>query len=92
MKLYGVYEGDTVSLVMMDHPSNLNYPTYWHARTYGLFSANPFGAKDFTGGEEELNFILKPGKNQTFRHRLFIKSGKDFPAEEIEKEWAKFIE
>ena len=55
-----VTEGDTVSLVIMDHPSNLNHPTYWHARTYGLFSANPFGVKDFTRGEDELNFNDRP--------------------------------
>lgn len=90
MKLFGVNGSDTVSLVMMDHPSNLNYPTYWHARTYGLFSANPFGVKDFTRGEDELNYVLRAGESQTFRHRLFIKSGKDFPAAEIEAEWTKF--
>jgi hypothetical protein len=90
MKLYGVKEGDTVSLVIMDHPSNLNYPTYWHARTYGLFSANPFGVRDFTRGEKELNYILKAGEELTFKHRLFIKSGNGFPAAEIEEEWTEF--
>jgi len=90
MKLYAVNEGDTISLVMMDHPSNLNHPTYWHARTYGLFSANPFGVKDFTGGEDELDYVLKEGESQTFRHRLFIKSGRDFTADEIEAEWKRF--
>lgn len=90
MKLYGVNGGETVSLVIMDHPSNLNYPTYWHARTYGLFSANPFGVRDFTEGAEELNFILKAGETVTFKHRLYIKSGEGFPAAEIEEEWTKF--
>jgi hypothetical protein len=32
---------------MMDHPSNPRFPTYWHARDYGLFSLNPFGVRDF---------------------------------------------
>ena len=61
MKLYGVSGSDTVSIVFMDHPSNPNYPTFWHARDYGLFSANPFGQKDFTQGKEEFNFKLKTG-------------------------------
>ena len=90
MKLYGVNLGDTVSLVMMDHPSNLNHPTYWHARTYGLFSANPFGVKDFTRGEEELNFVLKSGEKVSFKHKLLIKSGQGIPATKIEEEWSKF--
>lgn len=92
MKLYGVSGSDTVSIVFMDHPSNLNYPTFWHARDYGLFSANPFGEKDFTNGKEVLNFKLKKGESVTFRHRLFIKSGNDFIPSEIEKYWKDFSE
>jgi len=92
MELYGISGGDTVSIVFMDHPSNLNYPTYWHARDYGLFSANPFGEKDFTEGKKELNFKLKKGDSVTFRHRLFIKSGMEFTRAEIEKEWKEFSE
>jgi hypothetical protein len=92
MNLYGTQGPDTLSLVIMDHPSNLNYPTYWHARTYGLFSANPFGVKDFTEGEEELNFILKAAETLTFRHRLYIKSGNEFSAPEIEANWKEFTE
>jgi len=92
MNLYGTQGPDTLSLLIMDHPSNLNYPTYWHARTYGLFSANPFGVKDFTKGEEELNFILKAGETLTFKHRLYIKSGEDFPVQEIEEAWKDFTE
>ncbi len=92
MNLYGAKGSDTISLVIMDHPANLNYPTYWHARTYGLFAANPFGVKDFTKGEKELNFILKSGETQTFRHRLFIKSGEMAVPLEIEKYWKDFSE
>lgn len=92
MKLYGTSGPDTLSLVIMDHPSNLNYPTYWHARTYGLFSANPFGVKDFTKGEEKLNLILEAGETLTFKHRLYIKSGNGASAAEIETRWTEFIE
>ena len=40
--------GKPASVTMMDHPSNHNHPTHWHARTYGLLTANPFGEKSFT--------------------------------------------
>ena len=33
------------------------YPTYWHARGYGLFAANPLGQAVFSEGKEKLNFI-----------------------------------
>ena len=32
-----------MTIAIFDHPGNVNYPTYWHARGYGLFAANPLG-------------------------------------------------
>lgn len=90
MKLYGHTSGDTISIVFMDHPSNPVFPTYWHARDYGLFAANPFGVKDFTKGKETLNFSLKEGEKMSFRHRIYIKSGKGISVHEAEKEWQAF--
>ena len=75
MNLHGVVEGENVSVVVCDHPKNLSYPTWWHARGYGLFSANPFGAKDFTGGKEQLNFSLPPHESISFRYRIIVASG-----------------
>ncbi len=75
MDLYGSIGTEKVSLVICDHPKNLNYPTYWHARGYGLFAANPFGVKDFTAGKEELNFQLPAGKSFTLRYRIIISTG-----------------
>ena len=43
--LYGKKNKDSISIAIIDHPSNPGYPTYWHARGYGLFAANPFGQK-----------------------------------------------
>jgi hypothetical protein len=43
----GPVEGETVGVCMMDHPTNPRYPTHWHVRAYGLFTANPFGLHDF---------------------------------------------
>lgn len=75
MDLYGRIGNETVSLVVCDHPSNQSYPTYWHARGYGLFSANPLGAIDFTQGKEKINFNIPKGKSATFRYRVIVNSG-----------------
>ena len=45
--LTGNTEGHTVTIAIFDHPGNPNYPTYWHARGYGLFAANPLGQHIF---------------------------------------------
>lgn len=85
MNLYGNVGDEKISLVICDHPDNQSYPTYWHARGYGLFSANPFGAKDFTNGKEVLNVRLFAGKSITFKYRLVISSNKHFNAAEIDE-------
>ena len=41
--------GKTVGIAMFDHPSNVRFPTHWHARTYGVFTANRFGTDHFKG-------------------------------------------
>ncbi len=49
---------EPVTVLILDHPSNVGYPTYWHARGYGLFAANPLGQKALSDGKETLNFAL----------------------------------
>jgi len=41
--------GKTVGIALFDHPSNERFPTHWHARTYGLMTANRFGTDHFKG-------------------------------------------
>jgi len=78
-----------ITIAMIDHPKNPGFPTYWHARGYGLFAANPLGQKVFSGGKETLNFTLEPGASATFRYRVMVVDGKA-PADRIEREYAAF--
>ena len=82
MKLASEINGEQVALVIIDHPSNPGYPTYWHARGYGLFAANTLGQKVFSKGENELNFTLKKGESVTFKYRLVV-AGTDLSDEQI---------
>jgi len=84
MKLSGVINGEKVAIIIFDHPGNAGYPTYWHARGYGLFAANTLGQKVFSKGEKEMNFSIGNGESATFRYRLAIFSGEP-TLEEIEK-------
>ena len=83
MELNGSIGDEKISLIICDHPKNQSYPTYWHARGYGLFAANPLGLKDFTKGKEELNFLIPAGKSTTFRYRVIVNSGAYLSAGEI---------
>src|SRR5262245_30134099 len=90
MTLSGNVKGEDVAIAIFDHPKNTTYPTYWHARGYGLFAANPFGAKEFTKGATTLNYTLEPGQKVTFRFRVLINSGK-LTKEQTETLYQQFL-
>ena len=73
-KVYGKMGNDSISIAIIDHPENPNYPTFWHARGYGLFAANPLGEKIFTNGKSSKNLQLQKGASVTFRYRIVIDS------------------
>jgi len=83
--LKGQKSGKEITIGIFDHPSNVGYPAYWHARGYGLFSINPLGRKIFSNGKEELNFSLKPGASVTFRYKVLIASGTKVTNDEMNK-------
>ena len=92
-KAYGKMGMDSVSISIIDHPSNPNYPTFWHARGYGLFAANPLGEKVFTNGKSAKNLHLKKGESVTFKYRIIIQDDKKtFTPKELDniaKQFAK---
>jgi hypothetical protein len=90
MALTGHVGDENVVLLLLDHPQNPGYPTYWHARGYGLFAANPFGPKAFSNGTEaERPYSIEAGQSAVFRHRLVILPG-PFSAEKAEAAWKDF--
>jgi hypothetical protein len=80
MILQGTKDGQAITIGIIDHPRNIGYPTYWHARGYGLFAANPFGQKIFSNGAHELNFELVKDKPVTLRYRVLIHGGSTLDA------------
>lgn len=90
MTLSGNVKGEDVVIGVFDHPRNPTYPTYWHARGYGLFAANPFGAKEFTKGATTLNYTIEPGQKATFRFRVLVNSGK-LTKEQTEALYQQFL-
>jgi len=89
--LSGVVDGEKVTLAIYDHPDNVGYPTYWHARGYGLFAANPLGQNTFSEGRETMNFSLAPGGSVTLKYRLMMFSG-DTKTDEIEGGYQKYLQ
>ena len=90
VKLSGKIKDENISIAILDHPDNVGYPTYWHARGYGLFAANPLGQKEMSDGKEELNFKLPAGELVTFKHRIIIYSGEEVSDEQVNTDFDKF--
>ena len=79
----------TVTVAIIDNPANPGYPTYWHARGYGLFAANPLGRSVFDTKQPPLNFTLEKGQSATFRYRIVLDSHTANP-EELNREADSF--
>jgi hypothetical protein len=70
--LIGSTEGHTTTIAIFDHPGNPNYPTYWHARGYGLFAANPLGQHIFDPKAPQLDYTIEKNQNVTFTYRILL--------------------
>ena len=81
----------TVGVAIFDHPRNPHYPTHWHVRGYGLFSANPFGLADYRSGYRQCgDWTLTAGERATFRYRVLWHAGDATEARVAERflDWA----
>jgi hypothetical protein len=72
----GPVDGQTVGVLVMDHPTNPRHPTYWHTRAYGLLGANIFGVHDFLNDKtQDGSLTVEPGQSLRFRYRVVIHPG-----------------
>lgn len=73
---YGTVDGEVVGIAMFDNPKNFRHPTHWHARDYGLYCANPFGIRDFTGDKsKDGSHTIPKGEELNFKYRIFMHKG-----------------
>lgn len=87
---HGPIDDKHMSVAMYDHPGNLRHPTTWHARDYGLVTANPFGMHHFLGKEKGAGaFVVKNGDSLTLRYRVEFIEGEAAP-DDIEGRYQAF--
>jgi len=91
MDYSGTVDGQQVGVAIFDTPGNSGFPTYWHARGYGLFANNIFGRSEFTNkAEPDGSVTLQPGEQLHFRYRVVVHPGDSASAHiaDLYKEWA----
>lgn len=69
----GPVDGETLGVAIFNHPASFRYPTSWHARTYGLFTANCFGSLD--KADPNGPHTLKKGEKLVLHHRFYFHKG-----------------
>lgn len=82
------HAGRIYGVAIFDHPQNLRHPTWWHARDYGLFAANPFGQQDFepaTSRENAGLHVIPAGGSLTLRYRVLLHTGDEKTARLAER-------
>ncbi len=86
------HNGKTYGVAIFDHPQNLRHPTWWMARDYGLFGANPFGQHDYEGLKDQPHigdYTIPAGGTLTLRYRFYFHEG-DIAATEIAARYADY--
>ena len=81
---------EEITVAIFDHPDNLNHPTYWHARGYGLFSVNNLGAAGFDENAEPSRVELAPGESIVFKHRVYITAWFHASKEQLDAQFTEF--
>jgi hypothetical protein len=79
-----------VTLAIFNDPSSYGYPTYWHARGYGLFAANPLGRQAFDPKRPPAVLTLRPGESVTFRFRILVYDG-ELTRDKLQQEYASGV-
>jgi hypothetical protein len=84
-------KGEPAVIAVLDHPSNLRHPTWWHARDYGLLAANPFGIHDFEGKKDKTlgQHVLKKGESLSFRYGVVLHHG-GLDSAKLAERWTEF--
>ena len=86
---HGPVQGEHLGIAILNHPESYRFPTRWHVRQYGLFAANPFGAKSFSGKFDDAKTTLKQGESLVLRHRFIFHLGNAEDAK-IEEAWQRY--
>jgi hypothetical protein len=93
--LQGEKGGKPIGIAIFNHPTSVNYPAYWHARGYGLFSANPLGQYAFERGRgqrnpQSFNLMLQAGETAHFEFRMITYEGTR-TKEQLKRQFDEFV-
>lgn len=90
---FAPYQGKIYGVAIFDHPQNLRHPTWWMARDYGLFGANPFGHHHFEKLPDQPkigDYTIPAGGSLTMRYRFYFHLGNEVDAK-VAEHYANYV-
>jgi hypothetical protein len=87
---FGTVEDKPAGIAFLSHPSNPskgNEKAWWHARDYGLISANPFAPEKIQGDGGR---TIPKGQSLGFRYQIIFHSYDNHEAAKIEERFAQY--
>ena len=86
----GLIGEERIGIAILNHPASFRFPTTWHVRTYGLFAANPFGAKEFKVDPAAYGeHVIPAGGKMHLAYRVLLHLG-DAKEGEVEKRFVEY--
>ncbi len=82
---YGDRMGKAEGMTIMQHPSNMWYPSPWFTRDYGFFSPTPM----YWPEDPDVGTVMKKSEKVHLRYRVIVHSG-DHEDAEIAKRFEKY--
>lgn len=86
MDCYGTRNGLTEGMAILQHPSNMWFPSPWFTRDYGFFSPTPM-----YWPEDEKSTKFKKGETLSLKYRVLVHSG-DTREAGIKKAFEKYAD
>jgi hypothetical protein len=84
----GLVDGKPGGITIMPHADNFRR-SWWHARDYGFFAANPFGRNAFTK-EEKSRVVVKPGEEFRLRYAVVVHDGWPGGGYDTQEVWDRY--
>ncbi len=71
------HNGKVYGVAILESPTNFRHPTWWMARDYGLFGANPFGQHDYEklADKHAGDATIPAGGSLTLKYRFYVHFG-----------------
>ena len=86
----GTLDDEPLGIAIFDHPKSFHHPARWHARDYGLVSANPFADRAYDPSQPARNYKLEAGASVHLRYRVVVHGKLDAAGiQKLYDAWAK---